>query len=408
MTKLSWTIVIAVTAVIIAGASIFGIATDRRAPKSVRIGYGISLTGVNTLGASMTVVSNYRLWVNEVNEAGGIMLKSIGKRVPVEVIEYDDESTVEKTLEITDRLIKQDKVDFLLAPLGTGLNIAVGPLFHDAGYPQLAIHAHSDRTPELAKLWPSSFWFQGTATDNAQALVEMLEKLRSEGKIGNTVAMLSVADQFGTGMAKAARRALEQNRFDVIYDRSYAVGVQDMRQIVKEVKQVWPDTFLAFSLPLETLAITGQARILDFNPKIFYTAIGTALPQYKRRFGADIQGVMGGGGWNPNSPDSKAYRKRHIDATGEEPDRRSGPLTYGSLQMLQQAIERVGKIDRTAVIKELQTGTFQTIVGEVKLDGNIYKDGWKVGQWQDGEFYGIAPATLPGAQEVLFPKPAWR
>jgi branched-chain amino acid transport system substrate-binding protein len=36
--------------------------------------------------------------------------------------------------------------------------------------------------------------------------------------------------------------------------------------------------------------------------------------------------------------------------------------------MLQQAIERVGKIDRAAVIKELQTGTFETILGRVKLE----------------------------------------
>ena len=143
---------IAVTAVIIAGAAIVVIATYSPAPKSVRIGYGISLSGANTLSASMTVVSNYRPWVKEVNEAGGIMLKSIGKRVPIEVIEYDDESTVEKALEVTARLIRQDNVDFLLPPLGTGQNIAVGPLFHDAGYPQLAVNVYSDRAPELAKL----------------------------------------------------------------------------------------------------------------------------------------------------------------------------------------------------------------------------------------------------------------
>jgi branched-chain amino acid transport system substrate-binding protein len=408
MTKLSWTIGIAVTTVIIAGAAFIGIATYGPSTKSVKIGYGISLTGANALSASMTVVSNYRLWVKDVNEAGGIMLKSIGKRVPIEVIEYDDESTVEKALEVTDRLIKQDKVDFLLAPLGTGQNIAVGQLFHDAGYPQLAVNAYSDRTPELARLWPSSFWFQGTATDSAQALVVMLDKLRSKGKIGSTIAMVSVGDQFGIGIAKAARKALEKSRFDIVYDRSYAVGLQDMRQIIEEAKRASPDTFIAFSFPVDTMAITGQARILGFNPKIFYTAIGTALPQYKRRFGPDIQGVMGVGGWNPDSPEGKAYQKRHIDATGEEPDRRSGPLTYGALQMLQQAIERVGKIDRPAVIQELRTGTFQTILGDIKLDGNLYRNGWRVGQWQDGEFYGIAPATQPGAQEVLFPKPAWR
>jgi branched-chain amino acid transport system substrate-binding protein len=75
--------------------------------------------------------------------------------------------------------------------------------------------------------------------------------------------------------------------------------------------------------------------------------------------------------------------------------------------MLQQAIERVGKIDRAAVIKELQTGTFETILGPVKLENNLYRENWWVGQWQNGEFHGIAPATLPGAREVAFPKPAW-
>ena len=54
--------------------------------------------------------------------------------------------------------------------------------------------------------------------------------------------------------------------------------------------------------------------------------------------------------------------------------------------MLQQAIERVGKFDRAAVIKELQTGTFQTIVGPIKLKDNRYTETWYLGQWQNGEY----------------------
>ena len=69
---------------------------------------------------------------------------------------------------------------------------------------------------------------------------------------------------------------------------------------------------------------------------------------------------MGVGGWNANSPQLKDYLKRHTEVTGAEPDRWASPVTYASLQMLQQAIERVGKIDRAAIIKELQTGTFDT------------------------------------------------
>lgn len=76
--------------------------------------------------------------------------------------------------------------------------------------------------------------------------------------------------------------------------------------------------------------------------------------------------------------------------------------------MLQQAIERVGRIDRAAVIKELQSGTFETIVGPIKLKDNQYTRPWYVGQWQKGEFYGVAPVALPGARPIRFPKPAWQ
>jgi branched-chain amino acid transport system substrate-binding protein len=387
-----------------AGLLASGIVAHSEPPKSIRIGYAISLTGPNAAGADITVLPNYRLWVKEVNAIGGILLKSVGKRVPIEVIEYDDHSNVVDAEAAIERLILQDKVDFILAPWGTGLNHAVGPLFHRAGYPQLATTAWP---PESPKLWPNSFWFLGTPAGAAQAFVDILSTLRKEGKIGSAVAILSVADQFGIGLAKVTRKVFKQADFDLVYDRAYPVETRDMSQVMTEVKELNPDTFAALSYPPDTIMLTEQARVSNFNPKVFYTAVGTAFPLYKKRFGADVDGVMGIGGWNAQAPASKDYFRRHVEMTGQEPDRWASPITYASLQILQQAIERVGEIDRAAVIKELQTGTFETIVGPVKFKNNLYENTWFVGQWQHGEFQGIAPATLPGAQPIMFPKPPW-
>ena len=116
---------------------------------------------------------------------------------------------------------------------------------------------------------------------------------------------------------------------------------------------------------------------------------------------------MGIGGWNADTPESKDYLRRHLEATGQEPDRWASPVTYASLQMLQQSIERVGKLDRSAVIKELQMGTFETILGQVKLVNNIPERSWWVGQWQNGEFRGVSPSAMVGAHPVMFPKPSW-
>jgi branched-chain amino acid transport system substrate-binding protein len=59
------------------------------------------------------------------------------------------------------------------------------------------------------------------------------------------------------------------------------------------------------------------------------------------------------------------------------------------------------------VIKELQTGTFDTVSGKIKLTNNLRTDGFQTGQWQNGEYQGIGPTNLPGARPPIVPKPAW-
>jgi branched-chain amino acid transport system substrate-binding protein len=399
---------LAVGLLAVAGAASVGWDGAAEAQTSVKIGYAISRTGPAAGGAAVTTIPNYELWVKEVNAAGGLKLGD--KRVPIEVVQYDDRSSAEEAAKALERLITQDKVDFILPPWGTGLNLAVGPILNKAGYPHIASTAVTDRAPELAKRWPNSFWLLGTSADAAKTLVELLVKLRTEGKIGDTVAMASIADGFGIDLSGAARPALTAAKFKLAYDKTYPVGTQDLSPIINEVKALNPDVFIAFSYPPDTIAITEQSRISGFNPKIFYTGVGTAFPLFKQKFGANAEGVMGIGGWNGDSPAIKDYLARHkaSAANGAEPDRWASAVTYAGLQMLQQAIERVGKVDRAAVIKDLQSGTFDTVIGKVKLENNMPTKYWWVGQWQDGEFYGVGPSGNEGARAPVVPKPAWK
>jgi branched-chain amino acid transport system substrate-binding protein len=311
-------------------------------------------------------------------------------------------------IKAVERLISQDKVDFVFPPWGTAFSVASAPIFARAGYPQILVTATTDRAPEFAKRWPNSFWLLGTATEMADSAVEVFSKLRKDGKIGGNIAMIGVADEFGIQLSTAARDALKKAGFTLVYDKSYPLGTQDMQPILTEAMRTNADVFMAASYPPDTFAIIDQAKVLNYNPKVFFTAVGTAFPLIKQRFGANAEGIMGTGGWNADSPQLKDYLKRHMEANGAEPDRWANPVTYTSLQMLQQAIERVGKIDRAAVIKDLQTGTFDTIMGKVKLVENRFLDVFQTGQWQGGEYYGIGPARLTGARAPVFPKPAWK
>ncbi len=113
-------------------------------PKSVRIGYAISLSGPNAQGAAITTLSGYKLWIDDVNKKGGLKVQGFDKRIPIEVVEYDDTSNAENAVRLVERLMTQDKVDFVLPPWSTGFNLATAPVFARNGYPQLAVTANSN------------------------------------------------------------------------------------------------------------------------------------------------------------------------------------------------------------------------------------------------------------------------
>ena len=93
--------------------------------------------------------------------------------------------------------------------------------------------------------------------------------------------MVSVADEFGIELSTAAREAFKKAGFTLVYDKTYPLGTQDMQPILNEAMRLNPDAFVAFSYPPDTLAITDQSRVLGFNPKVFYTGVGTAFPLFK-------------------------------------------------------------------------------------------------------------------------------
>src|SRR2546426_1054603 len=131
--KLSGLALALAAAIGVVGTACSALAADP--PKSVRIGYAISLSGPNAQGAAITALSGYKLWVDDVNKKGGLKVQGFDKPIPIEVVEYDDTSNAENAVLLVERLMTQDKVDFVLPPWRTGFNLALAPVFPRNGYP---------------------------------------------------------------------------------------------------------------------------------------------------------------------------------------------------------------------------------------------------------------------------------
>lgn len=406
--KTRWRLItFAPAALLVAASATFAVnATD--APKSIRIGYAISLSGVNAQGVAATTLPSYKLWVHDVNEKGGILVKEFGKRIPIEVTEYDDTSNAETVVRLTERLMSQNKVDFVLPPWSTAFNIAVAPVFARYGYPQLAVAALTNNEAELVKKIPTLFFFLNQPANFGAALVGVLNKFKGDNKINNKIVLLGVGDQFGAEASSGVAPVLKRAGFEIVVQKSYPLGATDLTNEIKEAKVSGADTFIAYSYPPDTFMLTSTAITQGYNPKIFYTAVGTAYAEYEAKFKAKAQGVLGIGGWNPALPGAEDYVSRQRTVTGRAPDAWASPVTYASLQVLEQAIEKAGTLDRKKVLEVIANeGPWPTLVGPIDLKDHIRGVQWGVGQWQNGQFVGVAPGNLDGAKPVIFPKPAW-
>ena len=376
------------------------------APSSVRFGYAITQSGPLGPGAESTTLSQYKLWQKRVNDAGGIALKKFNKKVPIDLVGYDDQGKPDELLKLTERLVQQDKVDMILSPYATHMNLASAPVINKFEYPVILTTSASARLYELAPSWPYAFWALVQPNEATQPLSTMLAGLKKDGKIKGRVAVIHPTVQLGVELHAAFVAAAKKDGLDVVFSKSYPFGAADLQPLIREVMATNPDALIAFSYPPDTFMITEQAQIVGFNPQILYLAIGTPFPGFKGKFGNKVNGILLYGGIDPGAPGLDEYYKAHRAMFNRESE--AGAVgVYACLEVTQQAIETAGEIDRKKIRDAIANGTFKTIWGEIKFKNQLNADPWAVGQWQNGEVVGIYPAKKQGARPLQFPKPTW-
>lgn len=369
----------------------------------IRIGNPIALSGIAASGAMMTQIRPYDMWVEDVNARGGIFVKEFGKRLPVEIIRYDDKSDIGTTVKLTEKLILEDKVDFIFPPWGTAWNFAIAPIINKHKYPVIAQTVTSEKLRELAPVTPYFFVQLNQAWEQGGALVEICKELGVK-----TAAVIHHTSLHGIEFAGFTAPILVAAGVDIVLYKSFPPGVKDLSPVLKEIKGLNPDALIAFAMPGENNLMTEQMITIGLNPKLFFSTIGIAYPTYRDMFGVKtVEGIMGAGAWNPRvSPAAKEWFDRYTKRWGVEPDRWGTAGGYSTGQILEKAIEKAGTLDRAKIRDIIATETFDTVLGPVKFVNqfNTYYPG-HIGQWQDGEFLIVDKVRRQATP--IYPKPAW-
>jgi branched-chain amino acid transport system substrate-binding protein len=97
------------------------------APAEIKIGMLYASSGPYA-SISMPVFDAFKLWVDQVNAAGGTEVKAFGKKIPIKLIAYDDQSSTATAATLYNQLITQDHVDLLVADSGSVLTSVAVPI----------------------------------------------------------------------------------------------------------------------------------------------------------------------------------------------------------------------------------------------------------------------------------------
>lgn len=383
--------------------------TTAPAPKPARekivIGQATSLSGPFAPGVATTNGPVYDMWAKEVNAQGGIFVKEYNKKLPVEYIKYDDKSDLGTMTKLLDKLILEDKVDFVLPPWSTGFLYAAAPIVNKHGYILIGGPGGAMKLKEIMPGLPYVFQVLNFADTQMPVLAGILKELGVK-----TVAVVHHEDLHGIEYSTVGVPELKKAGIDVKMVKSFPLGTKDLSPLLKEVKSLNVEALIGFTYPEETMLITQQSIELGFNPKAFFLSVFPYSPDYRNAFGAEVvEGVMGGGAWNAKScPGAKEFIDLYRKYYNKEPDDYWGQLYYyASLQHFKQAVEEAGTLDQAKIKDIMATKTYDTFIGPFRYDGDRYFRGHlgQIGQWQKGSFEVVDPGKNRTATPIL--KPQW-
>ena len=381
------------------------LAAGEKVPDKIRIGCAIALSGPNSMGAIDTQVNNYRLWVDQTNEKGGIFVPKFKKRLPIELIFFDDHSDIETSVKMAEKLALEEKVDFLLPPWGTASNFAVAPVANKYQHVMMGITVSSPKLEEKLSSTPYFFVVLGQPSRLVPSTVELLKEFGIK-----SVAVIYVSDLFGLEHVDTMKATIAKTDIKMPILQGFPPEIQDLSPLIKRIEAEKVDAVISYGYPPHTFLLTKQMPALGYNPKFFQNGVGTQFSGYRDAFSAaGVDGVFGQWALTPKMPykGAKEYFDAYKKKFGKEAPFGGDASAYASLQILEQAIQKVGDLDRVKIRDVIAKETFDTIMGPVKfVNGvNIQWPG-DIGQWQKGVYEVMMPKKFRTAKP-LFPKPNW-
>jgi branched-chain amino acid transport system substrate-binding protein len=372
----------------------------------IRIGYTLPLSG-GLAGNGKPSFLAHRLWVEEVNAKGGLL----GRKV--ELVNYDDQSNPGQVPALYTKLLDVDKVDLVVSSYSTAL---IGPampiiMAHGATFVTLLGSGtndafHYERTVNVSPVGGKM------QEDFAKGFFDIAMTADPKPK---TVAIAGLDSDFPQRQMQSARTQAKNAGLEIVYDKSYPPSTVDYGPIVRAIQATKPDVVYFASYPLDSVGLLKAANEAKLTATVLGGGmIGPQITAIKAQFGPLLNNLVCWDVYAPEPtlkfPGVEAFLERYRAAAEKEKVDPLGlyapPLAYAQMQVLEQAVNRVGKIDQAAIGADFHANAFPTVIGTLKFDANgeWVKERNIYVQYQGVKGNDIEQFKKAGTQVILYPE----
>ena len=390
--------------------------------ETVVIGFTTSQTGRYNV-SSTRQVNGLQLWMDQVNDAGGIEL-SDGTVIKFDYVTYDDESNTERVQELYTRLATEDNADVLVSPYSSGLTAASAVIAEQYGKVMITTGAASDSTYKEG--YTLVFQAYTPASRYLTGAVDLLAEVDPDA---NKIAFVYENDRFSTDVVTAAKDYAESLGYEVVLFEGYDSETTDFGPFINKIEAAEPDALLGGGHFQD--GSTFARQLYDKDVSLDFTALLVAPPEPDfADLGDAAVGIVGPSQWEPLAaftpesaeeaglewlgPLGDEFVETYEAAYDQEPSYHSAG-GYAAGLILQKAIMDADSIEPEAVKAAMDNMDILTFYGRVKFDTSEEAHGLQVGhdmvyiQWQtddQGSLMKQVVWPLEGATaDTLYPKP---
>lgn len=325
--------------------------TSGAVPDKIVIGSTLPLTGTESQAGGKQR-QGYELAIDLANRAGGVDIG--GKKVPVELKLLDDTTDQAKAVNLAQRLITQDKVNFFLGTYSTPLSEAQTTVAEQNQIPY--VNGGGGATSIYSKGYK---WIFGTLAPIANlATTEMawIDQQQSAGKLAKPARVAVVWEN--TSHGKDFRTGIQEfvkahpGNYQIVIDESFPLDGKDFSAVLSKVRSAKADLFMVDAHLPDFITMHRQYLSTKMcNQLITYGARGSEVDARTALGQAGVTYILSAVWWNKQLG-NQGLNKQFIDAFkakyGTDPEWYQA-TSYEAARALLAAISKAGGVDKQKV-----------------------------------------------------------